>query len=307
METNMKFEEYTRLLLLATLSLSTHLNAQHSSVNYREDRVPAYNLPNPLINEDGHPVENAKSWRDTRRPEILELFRTHMYGRSPESPSEMSFQVTSVDSQALGGVAIRKEVSIHFTKNRSAPRMDLLIYIPVSSSAPVPAFLGLNFNGNHSVHPDPWITLPTSWMRPSEDNTIVSYNRATEKGRGRSSSRWPVQRILDRGYGLVTAYYGDLDPDYHDGFQNGLHPLFYQPGQTLPAADEWGSISSWAWGLSRALDYLETEPWIDQEKVAVLGHSRLGKTALWAGAQDQRFAFFYHARLEFCLERQSRE
>jgi hypothetical protein len=143
----------------------------------------------------------------------------------------------------------------------------------------VPAFLGLNFNGNHTVNDDPGITLSTNWTRSKE-----------VAARGSSAGRWQVEKLMDAGYALATMYYGDIDPDFDDEFQNGVHPLFYKPGQTKPAPEEWGSIGAWAWGLSRALDYLETDRDVDAKKVAVMGHSRLGKTSLWAGAQDERFA-----------------
>jgi hypothetical protein len=263
--------------------------AQRPAVNYDESKVPSYTLPDPLVMQDGRKVTTASLWWKERRPEILRLFETNVYGRSPGRPKHMTFQVTSVEPNALGGKAIRKEVTVFFSSAKDGPKMNMLIYLPKNARKRVPMFLGLNFNGNQSVANDPGITMCTNWMRNNPAIGIIN-NRATEKTRGASASQWQVEKILSRGYGLATVYYGDIDPDYDDGFQNGIHPLFYKPGQTRPAPDEWGSIGAWAWGLSRALDYLETDKSVDARHVAVIGHSRLGKTALWAGAQDTRFA-----------------
>ncbi len=274
---------------LRLLACGCFAQPQRPDVNYDEAKVRPYTLPDPLAMAGGGRVTDAQTWLQRRRPEILKLFETHVYGRTPAARTQLRYEVISTDPKALGGKALRKEVTLYFTDKNDGPQMDLLLFLPAGAKKPVPVFLGLNFNGNHAVHPDPRIKLSTVWMRPNPAAGVVA-NRATEKSRGSAASRWPVEKILARGYGLATAYYGDLDPDFDDGFQNGVQPLFYKPGQTRPAADEWGAVGAWAWGLSRALDYLEKEKAVDARRVAVMGHSRLGKTSLWAGAQDTRFA-----------------
>ncbi len=256
--------------------------------NFDETKVPPYTLPDPLVAADGQRVTDAKTWYKKRRPEILKIFESNMYGRAPGRPKEMTFEVTSIDKQALGGKAVRKEVTVYFKGRKDGPKMDILIYLPSQAKKPVPLFLGMNFEGNHTIHPDPGIKLQTLWKWDDKRHVTVA-RLAAEATRGRRANRWAVDKILERGYGLATIYYEDLDPDFDDGFQNGVQPTFYKQGQTRPAADEWGAIGAWAWGLSRAVDYFETDRNIDARRIAVLGHSRLGKTALWAGALDTRF------------------
>ena len=242
-------------------------------------------LPALLELSSGEQVATAEAWNGKRRPEILELYREHVYGRAPSKPEAMSYEIFEESGEAFYGDAVRKQVRINFTGGPDGPKMDLLMYLPRSEKK-VPVFLLLNFKGNHTVNPDPAIRITKSWV-PS-DKLSGGDNEADEEGRGGRYERFPIENIMERGYGIATAYYGDIDPDFNDGFENGVHGAFDPEGKRPP--DAWGSISAWAWGLSRAMDYLETEPMVDSKKVAVLGHSRLGKTALWAGAEDTRFA-----------------
>ena len=252
--------------------------------NYDEAKVPKFTLPAALKMADGKPVKSVKAWETQRRPEVLELFQREVYGRAPGRPKQMSFHLVEESLKALDGLAHRRQVEVRFSVKADGPRMTILMYRPAKARVAVPAFLTLNFRGNHTVHPDPAIRLPHSWVRGRVQGETVN-NRATEKGRGVSANRWAIETILKRGYALATIYYGDIDPDFHDDWKNGVHALYPKP-----KADGWGSIATWAWGLSRALDYLETDRAIDHTQVAVMGHSRLGKTSLWAGAADQRFA-----------------
>ncbi|MBW7996245.1 MAG: acetylxylan esterase [Candidatus Glassbacteria bacterium] len=271
-------------MLLSAFTGPVILFAQERETNYDEAKVPEYTLPDPLVSLDGTKVTDEAGWTEQRRPEILKLFREQVYGIAPARTGEAGCR-TVESGEAYQGTAERRQVEITLRRDGKELVIGVLLYIPKNRRGPVPAFLGLNFRGNHTVGTDPEIILNANWMRPRGNGDAD--NRATEDSRGTSSSRWEIETVLKRGYALATAYYGDIDPDYDDGFNNGVHALFSE--QERPA-DAWGSIGAWAWGLSRILDFLETDGAVDGERVVVLGHSRLGKTSLWAGARDERFA-----------------
>lgn len=267
-----------------------HLSAQPEGFNYDESQVPDYKLPKLLYSSYGAKITTHAQWTRDRRVEIRNLFEQEVYGRRPGKPKEVEYITSSVQEDALGGKAIRKEVTIRLKDIGPGFDLHVLLYLPVNATGPVPAFLAYNFNGNHSINADPGITLSTAWMRTETDVGFEDH-RATEESRGLSARRWPIETIVGRGYGLVTLYYGDIEPDHAEGWRDGIraHIKKDQRGDPL-ALDDWSAISAWAWGLSRVLDYLETDDAVNAKQVAVLGHSRLGKTSLWAGASDTRFA-----------------
>ncbi len=274
-------------LLVFTLSVASGLP---EGFNYDEAKVPAFTLPKLLYMLDGEEVTSKSQWTRDRRNEILRLFEEHMYGRRPGEPAKVEYSINSMDEKALSGKAIRKEVIIRLGDVGSGFDLHVLMYLPLGVNEKVPVFLGYNFKGNHSIHGDPAIRLSQAWMRTENDEAHIDH-RATEAARGKSASRWPVETILKRGYGLITLYYGDIEPDQAEGWRDGIcaHVKKDRDGDDLEPED-WSAISAWAWGLSRVMDYLQTDEAVNADQVALMGHSRLGKTSLWAGASDQRFA-----------------
>ena len=251
-------------------------------VNYDEAKAGIYSLPDPLTLNDGKPVRDARTWYSKRRPEIVEMFETQQYGRAPGRPADEIFEIVDKGTPSLNGKAIRKQVTIYFTKDKTGPSIDLLIYLPAAASKPVPMFFSINFGAVQNAVDDPGIKPETAWD-PKTNSRITPPV-------GRGFGRIDAEDLLDAGFGVATYYYGDIDPDYLAGFPSGIRVRYLKPGQTDRAPDDWGSIAAWAWGMSRVEDYFETDKNIDAKRVAIHGVSRLGKTVMWAGAHDQRFA-----------------
>jgi len=281
-------------LLLASLCFSAiALSAQSTAVGYKQDEsaVAPYTLLDPLTLISGQPVTKA-NW-PSRRAEIVALFQENVFGRTPDAAQHLPLRahIDEQDDRALGGLAIRKQITLYFSPNLEAgPKERMLLYLPAHHQGRAPVVIGLNFRGNQTVLADPAIRLNPVWTRATNSTEPPQLTVPDESTRGKEAQEWQVEKVLARGYGLATIYYGDLEPDFKNSIQLGIRPLFYAPGQTAPAPNDWGAIGVWAWGLSRALDYLTTDPLVDARHIAVTGHSRLGKTADWAAALDTRFA-----------------
>jgi hypothetical protein len=242
-------------------------------------------LPDPLVMLDGQRVTTKEQWVEKRRPELKALFQYYMYGEMPAAPDKVDAVVEREDARAFDGKATLKEVTISFGPP-DTPKIHLLLVTPNNRKGPAPVFVGMNFHGNHTLVKDPAVRLPTAWMpkgAPGEKD-----NRATDAGRGTEIDVWALEQSIDRGYAVATFYCGDVDPDRSD-LREGVQPHFRKQGQE-PGPHDWGTIAAWAWGIERAVDYLCTNKDLDKDRIAVVGHSRLGKTAILAGAFDERIA-----------------
>lgn len=237
-------------------------------------------LPDPLVMLNGERVTTPEQWRTKRRPELQALFQHYMYGYFPP-PVKVEAKVERADRKAFGGKATLKEVTIAFGPPET-PRLHLLLVVPNNLSGPAPVFVGLNFRGNHTVIADPAVKLSTTWI---PNGPGVKDNRATDDARGSQVDVWALEPSIDRGYAVATCYCGDIDPDRADK-REGIQPHI----KPQKGPHDWATIAAWAWGIHRLVDYLVTDKDLDAKRIAVVGHSRLGKTALLAAAFDERIA-----------------
>jgi hypothetical protein len=274
------------LLLPVSFSLMTPDSAPaREGVNEDEAHVGSYTLPDPLHPAGSQPIPSQADWETRGRAATQALFEQHVYGKTPSGPWKLVTETLSIKKDALGGKATRYLIQIRLADVPAWPGVQMMVYSPNAASRPVPAFLCLSFGGNHAASAESDVPLSDRWQRTSKDKGVVD-NRATEAARGTESSRFPFELAISRGYAIATAYCGDIEPDHAEGWKDGVRGALGVKG----TPGEWGCIGAWAWGLSRMLDALATVPTIDTTRCATVGHSRLGKASLWAGAQDTRFA-----------------
>jgi hypothetical protein len=244
--------------------------------NYDEARVAPYTLPDPLVASDGQRIRDSRAWFDRRRPEIVRLYEAEIYGRVPANAPTVTWEVAQTDPAARDGAAVMTRVIGRIGEAPDGPRINLTVHTPVKAAGPVPLILLVNFGGGAGAR---------GAGQPARGGGSV-------QGRGGPGTGEPpvAADVLARGWGYATVAYQDIQPDRANSWNQGVIGLTLRPGQVQPAPDEWGAISAWAWGISRIVDYLETDSRVNAKRIALHGHSRLGKTVLWASARDERIA-----------------
>ncbi len=242
-------------------------------------------LPDPLVMMDGRQVTSKQQWEEERRPELKALFQHYMYGYLP-APTKVTATLTASNDDLFDGKASWKSFTLNYGLEGTPP-LELLLILPRTQKGVPPVFVGINFCGNHTVIDDPAVPLASSWYWGNCPG--CKDNVALEEGRGGQADKWNAEMIVDRGYALATFYYGDVDPDKRENdFTDGVHPHFFKNGQTEPGKHDWGAVAAWAYGVHRVIDFLEAGQPVNTKQLALVGHSRLGKATLFAGALDER-------------------
>ena len=244
---------------LAAEESTTGWTASPDVIAELAERIPAANFDEAKVppytlpdplTDDDGARVTKRTW-PARRAEIVELFREHVYGRVPvDRPPNLSFDVVAEGANDLEGKATRKLVEISFDTPHA---------------------------GRFSFQAQ--LFLPNDAAGPVPTFVLLQFQGLIDPA---------TEQIIDRGYGVAIVDRTGLAADDATTYRDGVIGACSGPDQ-LPD-DAWRAIAAWAWGASRVMDYLETDPAVDKRRIAVIGFSRMGKTALWAGAADERFA-----------------
>ena len=246
-------------------------------------------LPDPLVMLDGRRVTSRGQWVKERRPELQALFQHYMYGAIPPKPALALARKLGEYHDFIAGKATLKLVRLE-TGPANAPRIDLMLVVPNERLGPAPVFLAMDFCGNHALTADPRVPLARGWLYDSCKGCVN--HAATEAARGSQAADWPLAEIVRRGYALAAFYNGDVDSDRQE-VSEGIYAWLADSDRAGNNPTNRGTIAAWAWGFQRCVDYLVTEPSVDPHRIAALGHSRNGKTALLAAAFDERIAIAF--------------
>lgn len=266
-------------------------------MNVSRSAIPPWQIPALPFDGTCTPFE----FNETVREQLKAPFRDMVFGNIPPRCEEISYKTVSEES-AFGGLAIRRQTDIICRHKGMEQILHLLLYIPAGIQKKVPVFFGLNFKGNHSTTNDPGVIfypfVPYPAMIPGSRRW--SEFRVGEEGRGLQKERWEFERVLKRGYAAATMSYHDVFPDHPLAFKDSMMRFFYTEEQWNSPERDTGEICAWAWGIQRAIECLECSPELDMKRLIVHGHSRLGKTALWLGANDPRPAMIISSGAGAC-------
>lgn len=247
---------------ISVLGFLLLLLLQARAQNYDEAKVPFYTLPDVLKTAEGKRVTNKTGWEKKQRAEILSLFENHVYGQMPKAYDSLSFALTNEAANAMNGKAHLKQIIVSVWKGPATVHIRVTLFTPNNIQKPAPVFLLINNRDQKN----------------------------TDAARDTLSEFWPAEMVIDNGYGIAAFHVSDAAPDDSINYVNGVLRLYPEQAK---AANGFKAIGAWAWAASRVLDYFEKDKDIDSRNIFIVGHSRGGKAALWAGAQDQRFAMVF--------------
>jgi hypothetical protein len=233
-----------------------------NAANTDESKATPYtSLPDPLIFKDRTPVRTATQW-EKRKLEIIEDFNSEIYGRVPEKTPAVEWEIVSEKDTMNGNYPVNIRQLMGHVDNAGYPavqvNIQMTVTVPIETQSPVP--LILEFGWNFPI------------------------------GRRRQQSEGPTwqQQLLNKGWAYAILIPTSIQADYGAGLREGIIGLMNKGQPRQP--DDWGALRAWAWGASRALDYFETDPKIDEKRVGIEGLSRYGKAALVALAYEPRIA-----------------